>query len=402
MIESGGSSLTASVMANAAAKEPAAKTLRAPARKRKLKAADILPGWSEKADMVGISLALTCDRDASLYAQYTIGLHAWLLSQIQKNHPALSKRLHDNADQKAFTISGLNGVFTQTSQPLMLQSGETYRWQISALSNPVVKWLSRWLTQLPEEIDLRGTVLKVQAVELSLPPETYGAIAALSSESEDHPKISLSFPSPTSFRRKNNHFPLPLPFNLFHSYLRRWNNFAKVSPDPEDFLDWIDRHVVVSRHHIQSQKIAAGKRGSVTGFVGAVELALDATARLDPAFVTWFYRLAKFAPYCGTGHKTTFGLGQTQLGWQLPVAHKMTAIASTDALVNRIANLTEYFIQQRKRVGGSRAQMISETWATILARREQGDSLIEIAEDLEMNYETVKTYSKLARRAFKE
>lgn len=391
-------------MANTPAKKLPAKLLKAPAHKRKLKAVDIVPGWSEKADMVGLSLELACDRDSSLYAQYTIGLHAWLLSQIQITHPALSQRLHDNADEKAFTISGLNGAFTESSQPLALQSGETYRWRISALSNPVVEWLSRWLTQLPEEIDLRGTVLKVQAVELSLPPETYGAIAELSppKQSKVSPKVSLSFPTPTSFRRKKNHFPLPLPFNLFHSYLRRWNNFAKVSPDSEDFLNWIDRHVVVSRHHIQSKKVAAGKRGSVTGFVGAVELALDATAHQDPAFVTWFYRLAKFAPYCGTGHKTTFGLGQTRLGWQIPAAHKMAVIAPADVLANRIAELTEYFIHQRKRVGGSRAQLISETWATILARREQGDSLIAIAEDLEMNYETVKTYSKLARRAFKE
>ena len=34
-----------------------------------------------------------------------------------------------------------------------------------------------------------------------------------------------------------------------------------------------------------------------------------------------------------------------------------------------------------------------------LARREMGDSLNIIAQDLEMPYETVKTYVKLARRS---
>ncbi|MEQ9549126.1 MAG: hypothetical protein RIM23_05860 [Coleofasciculus sp. G3-WIS-01] len=61
--------------------------------------------------------------------------------------------------------------------------------------------------------------------------------------------------------------------------------------------------------------------------------------------------------------------------------------------------LTQEFLAQRQRQGGSRAQDIAETWATILARREMGESLNAIADDLEMRYQTVKTYAKLARRA---
>ncbi len=56
----------------------------------------------------------------------------------------------------------------------------------------------------------------------------------------------------------------------------------------------------------------------------------------------------------------------------------------------------------RKRTGGDRAQRVAETWATVLARREFGESLQAIAEDLEMPYQTVKTYAKLARRSLRE
>jgi hypothetical protein len=56
-------------------------------------------------------------------------------------------------------------------------------------------------------------------------------------------------------------------------------------------------------------------------------------------------------------------------------------------------------IAQRRRTGGDRASQIAQTWATILARRELGEGLPAIAEDLEMPYETVKTYVKLARKA---
>ncbi|NEP17957.1 MAG: CRISPR-associated endoribonuclease Cas6 [Leptolyngbya sp. SIO4C1] len=369
-------------------------------RSRQPKAANVVAGWSDRAELVGLTLLLTCEEETLLYAQYTIGLHAWLLGQIQKTHPALSRRLHDNANEKAFAISSLDGAFVQTGQQLTLRAGQVYRWQVTALSNSVVKWLSRWLPRRPEAIDLRGAPLQIKSIKLGLPPTDYKTLVALPVPAK--PKVTLSFLSPTSFRRKGNHFPLPLPVNLYHSYLRRWQSFAKTAPDQIDFLDWIDAHTVVLRHHIQSKKVAAGKRGSVTGFVGAVELGLDAAAYEDPAFVDWFYRLAQFAPYCGTGHKTTFGLGQTQLGWQLPEAYPMVDIAAEDALGERIAELTTLFTLQRKRVGGSRAHDIAETWATILARREQGESLIIIAEELDMNYETVKTYSKLARRALRD
>lgn len=55
----------------------------------------------------------------------------------------------------------------------------------------------------------------------------------------------------------------------------------------------------------------------------------------------------------------------------------------------------------QKRTGGTRALNISQTRATILARREFGESLQAIAVDLEMPYETIKTYIKLARKQLK-
>jgi CRISPR-associated endoribonuclease Cas6 len=70
-------------------------------------------------------------------------------------------------------------------------------------------------------------------------------------------------------------------------------------------------------------------------------------------------------------------------------------------LAERIAELSTLFVAQRKRQGGDRARETAETWATILARREQGDSLQEIAQEMELPYETAKTYSKLAKRAVK-
>jgi len=111
-------------------------------------------------------------------------------------------------------------------------------------------------------------------------------------------------------------------------------------------------------------------------------------------------RRSPIAPFCGTGHKTTFGLGQTRSGWLAAAPPAPPRIESL--IAERITELTEPFLATKKWQGGNRATSSAETWATILARRELGESLQAIALDLETPYETVKTYAKLARRALSE
>lgn len=355
--------------------------------------------WPADTQLVGLTLQLQPYADSTLYPQYTIGLHAWLLDQVRQMNPELSAYLHDGESEKPFTISALQGVEIAPGGSPRLRGDRPYTWTITALSQPVVTWLTDWLRQPPQTIDLRGAPLKILDWGLtapSHPPATYKQLFDVAIP--PNPAIALSFLSPTSFRRHKHHFPLPVPVNLFHSYLRRWNDFSGVEYDQEDFLDWIDRSAIITRHHLQSVKTVAGKRGSVTGFTGAIEISLSKTALEDFEYVQLFMALGRLAPYCGTGHKTTFGLGQTRLGWS-PAETEAPQSTLQDLLAQRIAALTEHFLTQRKRTGGERAMAIAETWATILARRELGESLQDIAEDLGLRYETAKTYAKLARKA---
>lgn len=353
--------------------------------------------WPASTELVGLEFDLLAEGNYDLYPQYTIGLHAWFLHQIKDLDADLSAYLHDDQAEKAFNISGLSGQFTSHSRNLQLQAGKTYQWRICGLSKRVVTGLAKWLRQLPEIVDLKNAPLAIQQVRLFHPATTYKKLANV----EVGRSLSLSFTTPTSFRRKGHHLPLPWPINVFHSYLRRWNEFSGQSIDQADFLDWVDNNVVIQRHQIQSEKIAAGKRGSVTGFTGAVTYGLSARANEKPEYGQLFYTLGHYAPYCGTGHKTTFGLGQTQLGWH--PNQTMPELPSVQVLLaERIDELTQIFIATKKRTGGNRARESAEAWATVLARRELGDSLQTIAEDLELPYETAKTYSKLARRCLRE
>ncbi|HYW19407.1 MAG TPA: CRISPR-associated endoribonuclease Cas6 [Nodularia sp. (in: cyanobacteria)] len=357
-----------------------------------------LPTWGDNTELVGLEFDLEALTTSSLYSQYTIALHAWFLDQVRQLDPELSAYLHDGESEKPFNISALESQLFPTGKQLQLEANQILHWQVNAISAKVAEFLQLWLTQLPQTLKLRDATLQIKQVRIAHPPTTY---AQLLQPPAKYSHVNLSFISPTSFRRKGHHFPLPVPVNLFHSYLRRWNDFSQIPISQADFLDWIDESVIIHQHRLESVKVAAGKRGSVTGFTGAISCGLSKAALANTEFTQLFYALVKLAPYCGTGHKTTFGLGQTSLSWVEPEASSPTQLL-TNLLGERIEELTAIFTAQRKRSGGDRTDKIASTWATILARREMGESLKLIAEDLEMPVATVKTYTKLARRSLKD
>ncbi|OIP70781.1 MAG: CRISPR-associated endoribonuclease Cas6 [Oscillatoriales cyanobacterium CG2_30_40_61] len=351
--------------------------------------------FPDTTELVAVTFQLVPETDALLIPQYTIGLHAWFLDQIRQIDPQLSQYLHDGQSEKPFTLSGLQGEIGTAGKQLQIYANQTYQWSIIALSKSMVNGLKTWLKNQPQTIDLRQVKLNIKEIKIAQTPTTYQQLF----QTPITQNLALSFVSPTSFRRKGHHFPLPLPFNVFHSYLRRWNDFSQQSFDQDIFLNWVDENVIILRHQLQSLKVSAGKRGSVTGFTGVIEYRLAEEAYNQPEFVQLFSALGQFAPYCGTGHKTTFGLGQTQLGWTQPQLLETTTVEILFA--QRVEQITQTLMQTQKRTGGTRAMQVCETRATILARQEFGESLKEIAEDLEMPYETVKTYAKLARQGLK-
>lgn len=352
-------------------------------------------------ELVGIELALESLTDLRLPLNYAVGCHAWFLQQVQQDDGALSAYMHDGESEKPFTLSGLMGPLVLSGQRLKLAAGEVCYWRVTALSVEVVRWLRTWLKRSPDRMELGWGELRIRGVRLVYPALSYAQLWQMGVDDSDESKVlELSFTSPTSFRRKGHHLPLPWPGNMFHSYLRRWNHFSSMPIDQEDFLAWVDEHTVIHRVVVTSAKVAAGKQGAVTGFTGAIALGISRSGRQNREFTQLFYTLGAFAPYCGTGHKTPFGLGQTVGGWQVEMQEPELQVG--DLLGQRIVELTDIFMGQRRRQGGQRARHTAERWATILARREFGEMPQEIAEAMELKLDTVKSYLKLARRSLKD
>jgi CRISPR-associated endoribonuclease Cas6 len=385
-------------------------------------------------DLVGIALTLKPERDLILHPQHTTQLHGWFLDRIRQIDPELSQQLHDGQGEKAFTISQLQGSLAIQGK-VHLNAQNTYQWQVTALSRSLCDGLRQWLDLLPSRLELNSGNYLILTARSCYPPTTYAEIWQQSHLASA--PLELTFTSPTSFRKRGNHLPLPIPENLFHSYLRRWNHFATEKFEQEPFLAWVNECVVILRHDIRSTKVQAGKRGSVTGFVGSVQLGLTTKAQQQPAYVQLVHALIACAPYFNTGHKVTFGLGQTQLGWDVwadlspnlnpvpPVKRARGGSATpilpktlvqdrsidespqkqsqlnstrTEKIAVREQELEPFFRDLKKRQGGERASKTAKLWAQIIARLEMGDKLKSIAIDLNLPYETVKKYAQIAKK----
>jgi CRISPR-associated endoribonuclease Cas6 len=394
-------------------------------------------------DLIGIQLTIQPTQDSTLPSNYTYWLHAWFLDQIRQIDPKLSAELHDNQAEKAFTLSGFLGATPPHNRSINFSATNTYHCQITALHKTLSAALKNW--QPPSTITLQNSTFQITQRQTNLSATTYKTLWDNTNLDDE---INLNFLSATAFHKNGNHMPLPIPENLFHSYLRRWNIFSDYQFDPTEFLNWVREGVVLLRHNIRSIKVQPGKQGSVTGFMGNIQLGITNKAQYQVDFSHLAHALIAAAPYFGTGHKVTFGLGQTRPGWDssaiptkvdtrsagneiprstvpkqksqplIPVAkQKISSLPKSasktidtkkatvpkkkkpsGSIDARIAELQPIFLASKKRQGGDRAANTALLWATIIARQEHGNSLKSIAIDLGIPYDSAKKYSQLARK----
>jgi|GEM_PF-6028020 len=117
--------------------------------------------WSPDTELVGLVFELVPEKDYYLYPQYTVGLHAWFLQQVQQSDPELSAYLHDEESEKAFTISALDGKINSNGRQLQLSANTIYRWYVTVLSRRVQEWIAPWTQDLPSLVDLRDAPLQM-------------------------------------------------------------------------------------------------------------------------------------------------------------------------------------------------------------------------------------------------
>lgn len=213
-------------------------------------------------------------------------------------HPAAERDGRDSV--RPFTVSALEG------------RGRV-RVRFTALDEPVACALVAAAASLSpgRAIAFRETTIDVLDWTVDEPPAAGGAHYADLLREPFRPRLALRFPTPTAFNQAGVSLPLPLPDLMLRSWARRWNGFAPPALRvEEEMLASISRRVVLAQHQVESATVDLHP-GKVVGFVGTVTLEALRPARWSTAERSTFAALAAYSAFCGTGVRTTQGLGLT-------------------------------------------------------------------------------------------
>lgn len=218
-------------------------------------------------------------------------MHGVLFRRLRETDLAAAEFAHAH-EPRPFAIAAPN------------QQGPHLLFRCAGLSEPVTSAIGNTF-EAGMEFDLGPSSVRVLDVVLERTGYEELYEAYLPREGA-HERISLRFVSPTTFRVRKANMPMPLPRLLWQSWAARWNAFSEIQLG--NFGEWAEEHVVPARFRLRSRVAQVGG-ATLVGAVGECEYRILRPEALEAQVAAM---LATYAGYCGSGQKTTMGLGTTE------------------------------------------------------------------------------------------
>ena len=252
--------------------------------------------------------------------------HAAFLSLLRMSNPEKAEEIHASSRQKPFTVSPLIGDGERRGDFLYIRAGTECWLRFTFLDDALfVHFGNAFLTQDFPSIRLGGATFQLSRLVAS-GTETKDWSGAriyedLIESAGTDTRLRVRFYSPTAFRelsprgqKTRNEATIDL-VRCYQSWVNRWNAFAPMQIDKQPFLDFVARHAGLTAVECKSRMLDFGKHKAI-GFIGGCAYQFFAERQSDSKGNTEMLRLANlladFAFYCGTGYKTTMGMGQTR------------------------------------------------------------------------------------------
>jgi CRISPR-associated endoribonuclease Cas6 len=269
-------------------------------------------------------LFLKAQQDGALYGATGQHAHGFWLTSWRDIAAEVGDDLHDDRPLRQFTVSPLLGLAHARRGRTPVRAGDIARLRLTALDDATTTaLLGRWLLRLPAELEMGGLPWRLDRFALT-PAEHPGAghagYDALRDAGNPAPRQwTLAFESPMAFHLQDERFlPFPLPERLVDGWLERWLEYAPTPLLPagetrSTFMRRVEPGLRLSRYRLKTVSFRFRFDSEVPQIGCVGEAVLDA-APLDPADRAVVAALVAFAFYCGTGHHTTMGMGQTRPG----------------------------------------------------------------------------------------
>jgi CRISPR-associated endoribonuclease Cas6 len=223
-------------------------------------------------------------------------LHANVYAWFAAADPDLAEELHSRTPRKPFTLS-----------PLMKEDGN-WAFRVALLKDELWQPFQEGLAARPIA-SLRRNEIPLAMVDVALHHRTY---REMFEEAGTSTRIDLKFLTMTCFKAGDLYSPLPEPRSIIRSWLTRWSEYAP--PDLRINVALVDvamAHLGVSAYNLRTRVQNLGY-GQEMGFLGWANLRVVKARKLGPDLLRQFNALADYAEFCGTGRKTTHGMGQTR------------------------------------------------------------------------------------------
>jgi CRISPR-associated endoribonuclease Cas6 len=264
------------------------------------------------ATLYAVLLKLKADGDAIISPTQGHHAYALFLNTMQQSSPKMAENLHGTASTKSFTISPLQGKFRRAGKELGIIDASTYFIRVTFLQEDVFAYfMDATFKAAKQPLRLESAIFHIEEIVFNKqdsPLCHQQSYEELLEEAQCVKKIRLRFLSPTAFRyggRRNVLFPEA--GLVFGSYLNRWQHFSPVKID--ELITGCWERVRVAQYTLATHILHFNSYREI-GFEG--DCTFELPADLDEYSLKTINALADFAFYCGTGAKTTMGMGQTR------------------------------------------------------------------------------------------
>ena len=263
-------------------------------------------------EIYSISVVLQPLAEAVIPLAHGYHAYAFFLNLMGRSSPSVAEALHSSDQAKPFTLSPLEGKFGRAKRGfLKIFPLSRYSMRLTFLQGDLfARFLDGALKWGNKTIELGPAVCHaVEVNTMGSPACNFHSYQGLLEQAYAERKIELEFTSPTAFRsggKRNVVFPEPQL--VFGSYLAKWQAFSPIKMDT-DLSPWLEK-TIVARHKLETRILSFGSYQEV-GFTGKCQFELSQDTPEE--VVIALNALADFAFYCGTGAKTTMGMGQTSI-----------------------------------------------------------------------------------------
>lgn len=267
-------------------------------------------------------ISLIPETDVTLRPTMGHHAHAAFLSILKESSPEVAKAVHAPAAQKPFTVSPLIARAKNQANRLHIKAGTECKLRLTFLDDALFQHFGKaFLTLTMPPIRLGDAVFQVrQMVSHATEERSWSkseTYAELVQSAKTDTQMSFRFYSPTAFRRltprgQNTRSDVYIDLvRCYQSWVNKWNAFAPMEFDKTEIRAFVTDYGQVTSVNTKSRALNFGKHTEV-GWIGTCACVFYPEDSLDPDLLRAVNCLADFAFYCGTGYKTTMGMGQTR------------------------------------------------------------------------------------------